>query len=274
MLPDYLRSILERVAKNEGLLEYTIDTNAGSSHGDNFLGIMVAVTLIGTKSENGSVQKSHLHLLCKIPPSNEVRQENCNSKNIFDREIYMYSTLLPNFVRFQHGKGLSEADSFASFPKVYACEIDSVRKSYILIMEDLRFKNYEMWPKEKIAPLNHMLLVMRELGKFHAISFAMADQRPDEFEQFKRLHDRLGEFLIHGQMSIFVKQSLERAAEVIENPEYRKIVQSFANSFFMAYDDCITAPHSKEFAIITHGDCWNNNFLFKYTDSNVSFGFN
>lgn len=50
MLADYLKDYIGRIAEKEGFTEYTIETEAGSSHGDNFMGIMTTVTLAGIKN--------------------------------------------------------------------------------------------------------------------------------------------------------------------------------------------------------------------------------
>lgn len=269
MLPDYLLNILAKIAKNENFLEYNIDTNSGSKHGDNFLGVMTSATINGIKNENGVEIKTELHLLCKTPPANEIRRKNFKSGIVFDREIYIYSTLLPAFVQFQQEKGLSVSDSFLSFPKVYAYETDVENGTHILVMEDLRSKNFIMYPKDEVINIDHELFIMRELGKLHAISFAMQDQRPNEFEKFKKLKDTFGEFLIFGKISAFMNQSIDRAAEVLKNPEHKKLMQDFRNTFVDTYDEFLFGPSSNEFAIITHGDCWNNNFLFKYAETDV-----
>lgn len=270
MLPEHITNRLHKIAKSEGFSDYKIETKAGSNHGDNFLGVMTSVTLTGTRGLNGKSRAEELHLIIKLPPSNETRQKNFKTDLVFDREVYMYSKVLPAFVRFQQEKGLSEADSFLSFPKVYSCEEDFENNTYILIMEDLRPKNYQMWPKEKTVPLNHELLVMKELGKLHGISFAMKDQRPNEFDEFKGMKDTFSELVLHGKMRSFMNKSIERAANVLKNPEHKKLMLNFRKTYVETIDDFLAGPLSKEFGVINHGDCWNNNFLYQYSDDNVS----
>lgn len=270
-LPEYITKWLHKIAKSEGLSDYKIETKAGSNHGDNFLGVMTSVTLTGSKSKNGKSQAEELHLICKAPPGNETRRANFKTDIVFNREVYMYSKVIPTFVRFQQEKRLSEADSFLAFPKVYACEEDLENNTYILIMEDLRPKNYQMWPKEKTVPLDHELLVMKELGKLHGLSFAMKDQRPNEFQEFKNMKDTLREIILHSKMRSFMNKSIERAANALNNPEHKKLMMNFRKTYVETIDDFLDGPLSKEFGVVNHGDCWNNNFLYQYTDDNVSF---
>lgn len=270
MLSEFVTDRLHKIAKSEGFTDYTIETAAGSKHGDNFLGVMAAVTLSGTKGLNGKSRNDELHLICKMPPANETRNRNFKTDIVFEREIYMYGTVLPAFMRFQRERGLPESDQFSSFPKVYACERNVENGTFLLIMEDLRPKNYQMWPKEKVVPLNHELLVMRELGKLHGLSFAMKDLSPHEFHTLKPQTDTLSEIILHGKMRTFIHKTIQRSANVLKNPAHRKLMLDFEKTFVKTIDSFLVGPWSKEFGVINHGDCWNNNFLYEYADENVS----
>lgn len=254
MLPNFITDRLHKIAKSEGLTDYTIETKAGSNHGDNFLGIMTAVTLVGTKGLNGHSRKSELHLICKMPPNNEMRNKNFKTEMVFDREIYMYSVVLPAFQRFQQEKGVNESDQFRSYPKTFVCEKDPETNRFLLIMEDLRPKNYQMWPKEKCVPLDHELLVMQEIGKFHGISFAMKDQQPHEFHALKPTTDTLTEIILRGKLRTFMERTLERATNVLKNPAHKKLMENFQKTFVKTTDGFLNGPWSKEFGCINHGD--------------------
>lgn len=264
MLSEYITKLLHKIAKSENFLDYKIETKAGSNHGDNFLGVMIAVSISGIKNQNGKNVEDKLHLICKIPPSNEIRKRNCSFG--FGREVYVYSKILPAFIKFQQEKGLSDAESFQSFPKVYVSEFIEENSSYILIMEDLRPKRYVMWPKEELISLDHELLILQELGKFHAISFAMKDQKPKEFEEFTQLKDASVEIIFKGKLVVLITKAIERAINAVEKPEYKKLLGNFQKDFTDKLEYLLTGSPSKQFPVIGHGDCWINNFLFQYDD--------
>lgn len=269
MLSDFITSCVEKVAKSEGFIDYTVGTTAGSKHGDNFLGVMTAITVSGMRSIDGGIKADALHLMCKAPPTSHIRKKNWKSKCIFEREIYVYTKLLPAFVRFQREKGLNEADSFLSFPKVYACEVNAANNLYVLIMEDLTVKNFKMWPKHEMITLDHELLVLRELAKFHAISFAMQDQQPQQFVEFKQLTDVIFDVIINGSLKCHFDKTVERAAMAMEKPKTRKIMEHFSKSYTKSMENLLLGDISTEFAVIRHADPWNNNFLFSYDDDQV-----
>lgn len=267
MLPNYITKLLHDIAKREEFFDYTFETESGSNHGDGFLGIMTAIKLVGNRRKNGIIVHETLNLLCKTPPSNSSRRESFQSGRVFAREVYIYSKILPTFVRFQREKGLSESESFLSFPIVYDSLADEENDQYCLIMEDLRPKKFQMWPKQDPIALDHAQLLMKELAKLHAISFALKDQLPDEFAEFKKLNDVFTEIIKIGKLDIFMDQAIDRAAEVITNDAHKKIMQEFKKTYLKMLDDCFTEEATDRFGIISHGDCWNNNFLYQYNEN-------
>lgn len=261
---EFITTGVKKVAKNAGFIDFTIETTAGSQHGDNFLSVMTAITVSGMRMVDGTTRADKLYLICKAPPLSEIRKKNWKSKMVFDREIYIYTKLLPAFDRFQRERGLSEADSFLAYPKVYACEMNEINDMYILIMEDLTMRNFKMWPKNVLITLDHQLMVLRELGKYHAISFAMNDQRPNEFAEFKQLTDVTFDIIINGSLKNHFDKIIERAANEMQNPKHAEIFDKFRKTYTKSMENLLLGEIGTEFAVIRHGDCWNNNFLFKY----------
>lgn len=270
MLPDYITKHLQKIAENLNFTEHTIETTNASSHGNNFVGVMVAVTITGTRNVDGASLADKVHLICKTPAINESVRKSFEAEMVFDRELYIYGSVLPALVSFQREKGLSEDEQFSSFPKVYASEVDVEHGIYILIMEDLRAKEYEMWPKEKIVPLEHELMVMRELGKLHGISLALKDQRADQFAQFKQLADPFGA-VVRGKLKPFFHISVKKSAAVLKDPRHRQIMENF--DFLRMMDHCFSWESCDKFGIVAHGDSWNNNYMFQYDKSDVRMRF-
>lgn len=267
MLPDYITVVINRIADQLGFTDYQLHTKSGSNHGDNFLGIMIAVSLTGTRANNGHQVKDTLNLICKTPPMNLKRRQSFKTNIVFDRELHMYSTVLPAFAKFQREKGLTEDESFLAFPKVYACEADLEHDSYILIMEDLRAKNFDMWPKDEHIALDHELMLMKALGKLHGVSFAMKDQRPEEFAPHKKLTDTFGP-IVRGKLKLFLDKTLLRAGDALTDPKHKEYIRKF--DILRVMDDIFDFDACDKFGVITHGDCWNNNFMYEYGD-NVSY---
>lgn len=270
MLSDYIVKLLNEVAVQEGFIDYKLDLDAGSKHGDNFIGVMIAVKLIGTKEINGETMSVTKHLICKLPPSDPMRRRLYQPILAFEREVEVYSTLLPMFVQFQKEKGLTPEESFISFPHARVAVSDMENDNHILIMDDLRQQNFRMFPKERRTNIEHATLVMKEMAKFHAISFALKDQRPKQFEQLKQ-GDVYIEMVKRGKLKVIIDESLDRAYRMINNDKHKQVLDDLRKNYFEIFQDCGSDELLDGSGVITHGDCWNNNFLFKYSKTVCSY---
>lgn len=265
-LPEYISKLLDEIAVSEGFEKYHLESNSGSNHGDNFLGLMIAVKVVGEREKAGKRITDPLNLLCKMKPISQYRNKCTLSHDYFSREIDMYTKVLPLLLKFQREKGLSESESFMSFPKVFKAIADPVNDHYVLIMEDLRPKHFRMWPKAEIMPLDHTRLVMKELGKLHAVSFALKDQQPELFKDFTELDDMVSLILEKGKFETIYNMTIDRSIEVIKNPEHKAVMQELRGNYRDVLARMYLPDTIGRFGVVSHGDCWNNNFIFQYED--------
>lgn len=263
-LPEFLIALLKEIAEKEGFKEYTLEVSAGSNHGDGFLAIVKRVTLTGVR--NGVQDK--LSLMCKLMPVSQARREQFNSDAVFIREAFMYREVLPTFVEFQKEKGLSKEDGFYEYPKCYGTMDDTVNDHFVIIMEDLKSFGYQMYDKFKSADFNHVKLFVESLGKFHAISFALKDQRPEVFGKFKHLKDVFIQQVeekpeVMGPMfSFFFDKAIAafKPEDEVEIKALTKLKENIVDEIMRTG----SGENSEPFTIINHGDCWNNNLMYRY----------
>lgn len=266
-LPEFVLKILENIAHDEGYIDYSLDIKSGSKHGDGFVGIMSSILISGKRKVHENLIDDKLHLMCKLPPTNVNRRKEFLINRLFPREAYVYSRLLPAFVEFQKEKGLSESESFLSFPKYYAVVSNENTEEYVIIMEDLKIKGFTMWPKNRPVLLSQARLVVQELGKLHAISFALKDQRPEIFTEFKKLDYILRDFMESESWSNLMEPAFTRAIDALENGEHKRIVADVKKNFREIIRECIVYEDVCEpFGVISHCDCWNNNLLYQFND--------
>lgn len=264
-LPDYIRDLLNNIAESEGFKNYEIQLKSGSNHGDNFMGVMVSATIIGTQIVNGRALSSpkKLHLLCKLAPSNAARRIETQSENIFPREAFAYNTILPLFVEFQREKGLTRDEQFAAFPKCYTAIADNENNQHIIIMEDERPNGFVMWPKCMPFTVQHSYMVVNRLAKLHAISFALKDQRPNEYAKLRELNDYMSNFFDSANWSKVIIASYRRAVKALDRDDHKKILKNVEANMTELFDDCLKGDVCEPFGVVSHGDCWSNNLLFK-----------
>ncbi|XP_053697525.1 uncharacterized protein LOC128744497 [Sabethes cyaneus] len=265
-LPEYIQEGLRKVATEQGYTEGVcqFEFEEASKRGDGFMGDLFKVVIS---------EKDHEELIvvCKTLPQNEARKMYTIS--LFHREVQAYNEVLPMLKKFQIEKGILEGDfqGFWSFPKSYYAYCDMSKMEGVIIMEDLREKKFRMWTKTEPVDYQHTRLVMEELGKLHAISFALKDQQPELFEQFKQLCDPLGR-LIENEPRQTMKQmmngSCERAISTLDEDDEssRMKMQPIRGVATDLYKSDTMASEAEPYAVLGHGDCWVNNTMFCYAD--------
>lgn len=126
-------------------------------------------------------------------------------ENNLKRKTEFYSIILPQvlpyFREYQQLKGIPTAQMFTEYPVCYK----SIKTEPIesLFFEDMNLTEFMMIDKDQLTT-EHVLIVMRTLAKFHALSFALKDQEPEKFSEL--LHGLNEIFFVRGENSVFADQ--------------------------------------------------------------------
>lgn len=259
-LPSYVYELLTKIAHENGLSGYSVYVNHCSQPGDGFTSELFRISI----SENKSDKK--LDLVCKVPPSSEKYREEFFSDVVFKNEALFYNKLMTNFAKFQENKNLKKHDQFLAYPKCYGTIIDDENQRYVIILEDLRPLGFEMWNKAKPVPIENARLTMSELGKFHGLSFAMKDQNPDQFAEIKQIKNNFGEGLKTENMSGMFANVLEYAIQLLKSEDHKTIIRHVKSNITRYSEDCFDDKASDRFGVLCHGDCWNNNMLYRFNE--------
>uniref|UniRef100_A0A8D8ACI7 Uncharacterized oxidoreductase dhs-27 n=1 Tax=Culex pipiens TaxID=7175 RepID=A0A8D8ACI7_CULPI len=264
--PEYVQVGLEQIATEQGFtatryrIEY--DESGSSNKGDGFVGTLFKAYI----REDG---RDELKLVVKVLPEHELRRQQ--SIGMFHREAMVYNAVMPLFGKFQTEQGLEKEEGFWRIPKCYYASCDLEKMEAVVIMEDLQLKGFRMWNKSKPADLEHSLLLMKQLGAFHAVSFAMKDQQPEQFGPFKHLVDPMKVMIDMDpkkQIHALFGQMYDRAATTLEedDTEAKKAFEKLKGTVVDSYVECVSAEEAEPYAVIGHGDCWINNMMYTYED--------
>lgn len=257
-LEPFVNARLNDIAREEGLTEgFALEVSRGAACGD-----ILRVVMRGPRNRRPASKS----LIVKIPPQDEWAT-HLNSISLFSAEVRAYEHLLTTFVQFQRDKGISPADGFYNVSKCYSIACDNDRGRYVLIMEDLRDSGYTML--DQLAPVDiaHGRLVARELGRFHGVSMALSDQRPDVFEPYAQ-HGNI--FLRDLEKRSGVREmyetALREAVDVLEDQDkaLKRKLQSVSQNFMAHMRACLHSKLDEPMRVIAHGDFWNNNIMFKH----------
>ncbi|XP_050499198.1 uncharacterized protein LOC126879897 [Diabrotica virgifera virgifera] len=259
-IPEEHRALIDRIASENGFTDYEIITSSGSSKGDNFLGVLTAITI--------KDKEKSLDLILKSSHTNKGFREAAPIKEIYNREIFLYERVFKEFKKFQEEHNIE--DPFDSVPKCYSSFTEEGLEC--LVMENLKTQQYELWDKK--VPMNpgHIKAVLIEYAKFHAVSFAMKQKNPALFkelaeenggnpfeEKYTKDKDKEEKF------KSFLTTTLSNGYKVLkDDPVLTEKLKKYEEIVGPELMSKLKGPEHK--LVITHGDCWCNNFMFKYQD--------
>lgn len=288
-LPGYIQEILYKIIEDSGFYDYKVEVKPGMEAGDGFLSELKSVTIAETATDQKMV------LVCKIAPLCENRRKEFFSSEMFRRESMFYNEVMPTFLKFQNEKNVPENDQFRSYPKCYTAISNDDTEQFAIIMEDIRPQGFKMWKKAKPARIENIRLVVQELGKFHGLSIAMKDQRPEVFQKYHQLSDILfGMFQTKNMLGMF-DAAFDRAIQALKTDEYKDIMRTLRKDTQSHFEALLfNKTNNDRFGVVSHGnriffiyfyfifcefyecqnsisgDFWNNNILYRFNED-VSF---
>ncbi|KAF2901789.1 hypothetical protein ILUMI_04405 [Ignelater luminosus] len=254
-----IQFLLKALVEEEGFQNYKIEKAPGAIKGDGYLGLITAICVTG-KTNSG--KEKTLHLVVKSASKSDAVRVETPLSNVFDREIYMYNTVIPAFRRFEKERNLSP---FSSSAKCYkACMIE---KSEAIVLQNLKEAGYSMWERRLPMEHDHISLVMTEYGRFHAISLAMKDQVPERFQKLTdSMYDIFAIFMEKASLLRMFKKQCIRALDSLDSIIDKNAYTAFKTFIDRELDEFLNnLPKAVDkYSVVLHGDCWTNNMMFKY----------
>lgn len=264
----FYQEIFEKCEPN--LVIQSVEKSQGSKKGDNYTSILDSVVLKGIIKSGNTIQEWQKSVFCKRLPESEARRETYKSVGLFHNEIAFYSSIYPEFKRYQDQHTVDQDNAFVSLPKCYYAE------NNILVLEDLREDGFEMQDRVQGLTLDQIKKVLIELAKFHGLSLAMKFKNP---ERFNNLRDQISEGIFRKEYKqwyetyygTLTSNAIKMVGDGIpDRPKYIEKIKDFCRNFF---DDFTTLVATEtDIAVLCHGDCWTNNVLFSYTPSSGEIG--
>lgn len=259
---------INKLASDMGIKDVKFTITAATQPGDNYLGV-VAKVLVEGKDQDSSKPRV-LNLMVKSAPRNEGFRKLAPVDKVYQRENYMYEKVLPEFAKFQEKRGVLEP--FKSFAKCYFTSSKNLNE--VLVMENMKEHGFFLKDRHQSLNSEDVMVVMREYGKFHAVSFAIRDQEP---ELFKELADNVkGHFFQHWtpeqmkQGSQHQHEKIIKALEALDDKVALQKFKEFRDNCEERILETVNWKSCGDYGVIAHGDCWVNNILFKCGVSLIS----
>nr|AEE62446.1 unknown [Dendroctonus ponderosae] len=243
---NHIEEILQQVAASKKIIDYEMNLNMNVEVGDGFVSQFYKAQIVD--KTGGAV----LDVAIKKAPLWAF-----DFSSIFLNEINFYTQLLPALNQLNTG--------FDNTPQCLLAEYNG-EKTFIA-MEDLKPQGYQLYDKKKYFDAEHFELIFRTYGKFHASSFALRKRQFEDYQKIQaKFKDVFGIFMeVEYSVQMF-KSALSAAVDGLdpESPTYtlvKDIPENCKQIVLKSFE------YSGKHRCSTHGDCWSNNMLFKYSPS-------
>lgn len=255
MANQILTTLINNIIKSENVLNSKVERKPASQKGDGYIGDKEELIITGSNKT--------LNLYIKKAPESQKIRTVINLRRLFIREIYFYEDVLKTYEKFQREKQVE--DPFANTLKCYGT-ITRMDKE-MLIFDNANKLAWINFPKHRQMNEEHVELIMRNYGKFHAVSYALKDQRPnvyaaicerldnDDYFSFTRLFANNYEHIVMRVLEYF-----DADKDVDLMVKFKKYCKDFVK-IMEALPNIID-----KYACITHADAWCTNFMFKYKE--------
>ncbi|ENN80758.1 uncharacterized protein LOC109533288 [Dendroctonus ponderosae] len=245
----------------------SIDKTGSTSEGEGYIGNISFVTVTAlTPSNNPKI----FNLVIKYAKSLNPEEVLLPFQLAYERENLIYGTVVPAFHEFE--KQYNNVITDKHLPKCFGTL--SYGKLNILILQNVKAENYQLHELHRPLNLEHLKLTFSSYGKWHGLSLAYRHHRPKKFEN---MFGNLRRCVLQDVMELShkaVQTSEECMYIMLENNNELKIMEKlrklFPDGFSSEIIRVLKCQADEEKIVLGHGDCWNNNFMYKYSELDQS----
>ncbi|CAK1551106.1 unnamed protein product [Leptosia nina] len=178
-------------------------------------------------------------------------------RDAYRREFVFYNCVTPLLLEIQRKSILNEGLKF-KFPN---CVLSSMEfDKEVIVLHHL--KDYKTYNRFHKMDLHHVSLIIKNLAKLHALSFAAAGINPDEFDRIKDSLNRDVQYSDTKKIPKSLVYYFNASLCVVADEEYKDKLRNISRHIAFILNK-LSAPISP-YSVLCHADCWHNNVLFKY----------
>nr|XP_053635499.1 uncharacterized protein LOC128690800 [Cherax quadricarinatus] len=241
------------------LISWSIEdfTNKGDNYATIVTSVSVKFSLLGKKQSSSYVVK----LLPKWSFSEDSAKFGLA---VFKKESEFFEKILPVLNYELTALGFTPL----RVAKWFYTSLE--REKEMIFLEDLRPRGFQMFDRKKGLSVAHANLVLQELAKLHAASLLLKARAPTEDLANRFTHIKTdwmtfsdcAKAMINGMFSGQLKSS----QQLLHNIKGYEVAEQWIAKHNDNWADLIEIQLARnpKFDVICHGDCWNNNMLFRY----------
>ncbi|CAH1406812.1 unnamed protein product [Nezara viridula] len=139
------------------------------------------------------------------------------------------------------------------------------RLSYILL-EDLNASGYSVVPRQKGLDLDHAILALRGLGKYHGMAKVLEQRGIISKDNYKS-NEIFSNTKVIKAIPYAGFINLAKGMQESWGPEWEETAKKLMIPFDPFAEMLVKIGNIQtetKFTVLIHGDCWSNNMMFKY----------
>ncbi|XP_069690937.1 uncharacterized protein [Periplaneta americana] len=264
--PEWLnKSFLEKVLRSAdddpSITVTSVDINPATAPGDNYMSMIYRIKVHMIKG--GQMQNKSL--IAKTMAFGDRVQKFTKESEIFEQETKILKDVIPAMHRVLDEVMPGKYHPFAA-KHIYS-HVNEI--SSVIITEDLKELGFRNLERTAGLDMEHCVVVLRSLARFHAASVALKEREPEVLEPFKNVKMMQN---IKEEFGDFVNSTVLKIANDVEKwPEYgekyaHKIRDLSANAIVRYMQG--RSRNEYEFNVLSHGDLWVSNLMFRYDSHN------
>ncbi|KAH8295108.1 hypothetical protein KR018_007273 [Drosophila ironensis] len=249
---EYLEKALRRHYNDSQLKVVSVQRKPALTKGENYGAVLTRINLVYTLG-TGSEIEDHLIAKTALEDEDADTRERKAPYDIYNRELDIYEQVLPK---------LQKLAGEQIVPKV----VHTDRQRGALILEDLTHRGYVMAPRLQRLDESHVRLVLKKLAKMQAASAVMEKDCRDNgwtlshYDRgfFNRYTESFSAYFLGCLRSCAGYLKTEKGFE-----EQAKLLEALVPHYMKLGLRCFQ-PEDDHINVLTHGDVWTNNMMFKY----------
>lgn len=246
---NYIATVVNDVAVACDLKEWSYLEESLDAKAQNYFGVLIPISLDGKiNKENVS-----LKLMLKLAPTDDRYRVSGAVTAMFAREIFVYSKVFSQYQDLQ--KSLK---SQYVIPKCYYICNDYCKEA--LAIQNMCENGFLPFIHSMFLEVDHLVVSLKSLAKFHALSLIMEIKETELFEEVKNICLPLSVNTNKRYMDILIDR-LEKALLKFDNTNYIPLLRNLKDNCSKYIEDVYL---SSEKNCLCHGDIWKENILYKY----------
>nr|XP_023020904.1 uncharacterized protein LOC111509390 [Leptinotarsa decemlineata] len=216
-----------------------------------------------------TIQDKHtdetLDLMVKSANTEETARRNFSIDLMYCNEAIFYKIIWTNYLKFQeiaHCPGF-----FDKISKFYVADLEEGKEK--LFFENLKSKNFKTINKHVVFNKEHFELIFTEYGKFHGLSMAFKSKFPYSFREMAK--DLINYWSGLENMKMWqtcLSIRLQDCGIYLSQEPNKDMIQQFEKYIDYGWRGFSkSTEYDGKNAVITHGECWPSNFMFKYNEN-------